>query len=627
MFMERQSERFLEWQPMPELFHQMFEEHVDRVPDALAVVHQGESLTYAELNARANHLAYYLRDREIGPDQLVGICVERGLEMAVGLLGVFKAGGAYVPLDPSYPPERLKFMLDDASPQVLLTQAHLRGRLPSNDIQTIVLDEQWSEIAQQSQSNLEAAKLGLGSHHLAYVIYTSGSAGQPKGVMIEHRQILNFQEGIEVAYRQSAPCQRVALNASLNFDASIGQFAQLLSGRTLFIVPEAYRRAPPMLLRFLSENRIHAVDCTPSQLRTWISAGLLDDSRCQLHLVLVGGESIDGELWSSLAEYSETNFYNVYGPTECTIDATMTRLKGDTTAPHIGRPMANNHIYILDHAYHPTSIGVTGEIYIGGESVARGYLNRTELTCERFIADPFSTDPQAKMYKTGDFGRWRADGNIEYLGRDDSQVKIRGFRVELGEIETQLLRHPQVKEAVVLAREDEPGEHRLVAYVVGQGSSKDTDSVLSARTLRRYLEPTLPDYMLPGFYVMLDSLPLTLNGKLDRRSLPAPQSRPEEMGEYVPPRTEMEHTLADIWTQLLRVNRVGMHDSFLDLGGQSLHVMKLIAKLSRELKVDLSLVEVLQSPTIEQMAKLMESRKSSDVEASNGELEYEEGVL
>ena len=457
------------WKAYPrlKLIHELFEAHAERTPGATAVAYEGQSLSYAELNAKANQLARYLSKRGVGPDQLVGICVERSLEMVVGLLGILKAGGAYVPLDPSYPPERLQYILGDVAPKVLLTQAHLRERLPADQIEAIALDERWSEIAQQPRDDLDVAALGLRSHHLAYVIYTSGSTGRPKGVLIEHRHVLNLWQGLESAYQQSVACQNIALNASLNFDASVQQLIQLLSGRTLFVIPERYRRDPSMLLQFLSESQIHGVDCTPSQLKAWISSGLLEHDGCPLRMVLVGGEPIDAELWSSLAKCSRVDFYNVYGPTECTVDSTIARLRGDLTMPHIGHPMDNRRVYVLDGDQQLVPVGVAGEIYIGGVGVARGYLNRSELTAERFIRDPFSVDPGARLYKTGDLGRWRADGNIEYLGRNDSQVKIRGFRIELGEIEAQLVQHPQVKEAVVLAREDEPGEKRLVAYVVG----------------------------------------------------------------------------------------------------------------------------------------------------------------
>jgi amino acid adenylation domain-containing protein len=587
--------------PQNKQVQELFEEQVRRAPSALAVVYEGHSLTYAELNARANKLARYLRHRRIGPDQLVGICVERSLEMVVGVLGILKAGGAYVPLDPSHPNERLQYMLADAAPRVLLTQAHLRDRLPSSDAEVITLDEQWGEIGEQPYDDLDAATLGLTSHHLAYVIYTSGSTGQPKGVMVEHRDILNLWQGIEGAYRRSAACQRIALNASLNFDASVQQFVQLLSGRTIIIIPENYRRDASMLLRLFSESQIHAVDCTPSQLKIWASTGLLQADECPLRMVLVGGESIDSDLWKTLVKCSGTEFYNVYGPTECTVDATVARLKGDITAPHIGHPMENRRVYVLDRNHSPAPIGVAGEIYIAGAGVARGYLNRPELTAERFIADPFGSDAQARLYKTGDLGRWRADGKIEYLGRNDSQVKIRGFRVELGEIEAQLLQHALVKEAVVLARADEPGQKRLVAYVVSRDST--ADNAISLETLRAYLKPVLPDYMIPSAFVWLDRLPLTCSGKLNRRALPALDRRAYGDRDYEAPRGEIEEILAGIWQRLLKVERVSRQDNFFELGGHSLLVMRLISRLRECLGVDLAVRDLFESATLEALAE------------------------
>jgi amino acid adenylation domain-containing protein len=494
--------------PQRKLIYELFEEQVERSPHAIAVVYEGQSLTYAGLNSRANQLARHLRDKGVGPDQLVGICVERSLEMVVGLLGILKAGGAYVPLDPDYPAERLASMLKDAAPRVLLIEERLRERLPDTAVEVIALDSNWSEIAEKLTSNLDCRTLGLRSNHLAYVIYTSGSTGQPKGVMIEHRNVVSLWQGLEHIYRESTACQRIAVNASFNFDASVKQFVQLLSGRTIVLVPQESRWDASMLLEFIREHRVDGIDCTPSQLRSWISAEFLKSNRCQLHLALVGGEVIDAELWSSLAQCSERRFYNVYGPTECTVDTTFAHLRWDTTVPNIGRPMENRHVYILDRYCQPLPIGVVGEMYIGGAGVARGYLNRPDITAERFIADPFSADPQARLYKSGDLGRWRADGTIEYLGRDDLQVKIRGFRIELGEIEGQLLQHPQVKEAAVLMRKNEFGEEGLVAYVVaefpqmnplGQQDSGEAGAEIVAQWKRVHDETYSADLIGPSF--------------------------------------------------------------------------------------------------------------------------------
>jgi amino acid adenylation domain-containing protein len=653
--------------PAQKLIHELFEEQVLRTPDALAVVYEGCSLTYTELNARANQLAWYLRDRQIGPDRLVGICVERSLEMVVGVLGILKAGGAYIPLDPTYPSERLAYLLSDALPGLVLIQERLRDRLPGACTEVISIDADWPAIAQAASLNVDARLLGLEPHHLAYVIYTSGSTGKPKGVMIEHRQVVNLAYGLESAYGRSTVCGRVALNASLNFDASVQQLVQLTSGRTLFLVPQEARRDASLMVNFIRENRIEGIDCTPSQLKTWLSSGLLEAMQHRPRRVLVGGEAIDSELWRSLSECSDTDFINVYGPTECTVDATLAYLTHDTSGPHIGRPMQNRCVYILDSLGQPVGIGVTGEIYIGGAGVARGYLNRPELTAERFIKDPFSRDLSAgdslagrsvtqgrvrgmprtgeavrpdpgqtvsaqrahsRMYKTGDLGRWRADGTIEYLGRNDHQVKIRGFRIELGEIESQLARHSQVSEAVVIAYEGAPhdgpgGDKRLVAYVVPHPTTP-----LSVESLRTHLQAVLPEYMVPSAFVILESLPLTSSGKLDRRALPVPEHGAYTSRQYEAPRGEIEEALARIWGELLRVERVGRQDNFFELGGHSLLILKLIARSADQFKMKLPIQAVFRNPTLEGMAQVVDTLQGSrETSLAPVQEEFEEGVL
>ena len=357
--------------PQAELIHELFEKQVERTPQSVAVVYAGHSLTFAELNSRANRLAGLLIEKGVGPDQLVGICVERSLEMVVGLLGILKAGAAYVPLDPDYPTERLACILEDAAPRVVLIQARLREGLPKTVAELVALDEDWAEIAKRSSGNPHSRAQGLRPHHLAYVIYTSGSTGKPKGVMIEHRNVLSLWQGLEEIYREAAPCQRIAVNASFNFDASVKQFVQLLSGRTIVLVPKEARWDASMLLDFINENQVDGIDCTPSQLRSWVSSGLLESGRCCLRLALVGGEAIDAELWRNLAQCSHKDFFNVYGPTESTVDTTFAYLNRDTTAPHIGRPMQNRRVYILQDHGQPLPIGLPGEMYIGYMEIGR----------------------------------------------------------------------------------------------------------------------------------------------------------------------------------------------------------------------------------------------------------------
>jgi len=584
--------------PREALVHQLFEAQVQRTPDAPAVVYQDRALTFAELNARANQLARHLRSKGVGPDELVALCVERSVEMIVGLLGALKAGGGYLPLDPEYPSDRLAYMVEDARPRVVLVEEGLRARLPDTAAEVVALDRDWPEIAARDASNLDAHACGVHSHHLAYVIYTSGSTGRPKGVMIEHRNLTSLWQGLEHIYRQSGGCERIGVNASVNFDASVKQIVQLLSGRALVIVPQDERRDAPRLLRYLREQRINGIDCTPWQLKSWLEAGLLDSDQHELRVVLIGGEPIAPELWATLAQ-ANVDFYNVYGPTESTVDATYALIRGDTSAPHIGRSMENRRIYILDRHGVPVPIGVSGEIHIGGAGVARGYLRRAELSAERFVSDPFSPEPNARMYKSGDVGRWRADGTIEYTGRNDLQVKIRGFRIELGEIEAELARHEQVREAVVIVREDS-GDRRLVAYVVAANPSAPA----SAESLRAHVRGALPEYMVPSAYVTLESMPLTANGKLNRRALPTPQMDAYASREYEAPQGEVEEILASAWQALLGLERVGRQDNFFELGGHSLLIVQMLERL-RRVGLSAEVRSVFESPTLADLARAL----------------------
>ena len=562
--------------PKENLIHQLLEQQVERTPNAVALVYKDETLTYTELNSRANQLAHYLVRKGVSPDQLVGLYIERSVETIVAIFGILKAGGAYVPLDPGYPVERLEYMLRDAAPDILLARGIHHERLPPTSAKVISLED-LSEIGLEPRGNLDAQERNSSSNNLAYVIYTSGSTGQPKGVLVEHRHVLNLWQGLEKVYDKAAECRRVAVNASFNFDVSVQQTIQLLSGRAIIVVPKEYQNDVSMLGDYLLEHAVECIDCTISQLRSWIFAGLFHRAR-QLRLVLAGGEAIDVDLWRTLARDERVEFYNVYGPTECTVSATIAALKADETPPHIGRPMGNRRIYVLDAQLHSVPIGVTGEIYIGGEGVARGYLNQRELTTERFQADPFSDDPTARMYRTGDVGRWRVDGNIEYLGRNDHQVKIRGFRIELGEIERTLLRHEAIREAVVVVREDEPGEKRLVAYVTLKMVNAATDI---AASLRNRLLETLPDYMVPTAFMVLEHLPLTPNGKHDRKALPAPDNSALVRRVYEAPQGETEIAIANIWSELLKLERVGRWDNFFELGGHSLLAVTFMERLRR----------------------------------------------
>ncbi|KGD22766.1 non-ribosomal peptide synthetase [Burkholderia pseudomallei] len=605
--------------------HQLFEAQVSRTPEAAAVICGDETLSYTDLDARANRLAHYLRGQGVGPDTRVGLALGRGVEMMTGLLAILKAGGAYVPLDPGYASERLRAILDDSRPAIVLADAAgrtaldaLAGAPPIADLHADA--SRWSALP-STPPRVE----GLTPRHLAYVIYTSGSTGQPKGVMVEHASVVNLWRALDEAiYRAHPSARRVSLNASIAFDSLVKQWVQLLSGRTLVVVPEPVRFDGRRLLDAIGRDRIDVFDCTPSQLAL-IEGARGPEDEAYPQVTLVGGEAIGKGMWSELASASSRTYYNVYGPTECTVDATLARITAEH-APHIGGPLANVRAYVLNERLSPAPVGVRGELYIGGAGVARGYLNRPELTRERFIDDPFVAG--GRLYRTGDLARWRTDGKLEYLGRNDFQVKIRGFRIELGEIEAQLAKVAGVREVVVLARDsasevhDSATEHatpdalspspetstatatatatekRLVAYYTG-----DADVV----ALRAQAAQHLPSYMVPSAYVRLDAWPLTPNGKLDRRALPAPADDAYARAEYEAPRGAKEEALAAIWRELLHVERVSRHDNFFELGGHSLLAVQLVSRLRQALSVEVALSTVFDAPVLSALAERLEA--------------------
>lgn len=593
--------------PQDKVIHELLEEQVERTPEAEAVVYDGQSLTYAELNAKANQLARYLRERGVAPDRLVALYVERGAEMLVGLLGILKAGGAYVPLNTTDPRERLEHLLADAAPRVLLTQERLKSRLPAIAAEVIALDgDSWQEIAQQSKANLNSRELQLSPRHLAYVIYTSGSTGKPKGVMVEHRNIVNYAVHA-LRHFDVASGSGSLICTSFSFDLMLtGLYPVLLCGRTVRLCREE-RGLPALAEEVRRADNLAPLKLTPSHLALLdqpLRAGQLAG---RIRVLVLGGEPLRGkavEPWRAHAP--GTRIFNHYGPTETTVGCVAGEIGGQVSdGIPIGRPISNTQIYILDEFRQPAPIGVSGEIYVGGAGVARGYLNRPELTAERFPCNPFSADPQARLYKTGDQGRWRADGTIEYLGRNDDQVKIRGHRIELGEIEAHLVRHKQVKEAVAIAREDAPNDKRLVAYITLCDESRP-----SAEELRAHLQATLPEYMVPSAFVILDALPLTPNGKLDRRALPVPEMHAGR--QYETPQGEVEEVLAGIWQSLLPVERVGRHDNFFELGGHSLLIVQMIDRLCR-VGLPVEVRRVFENPTLKDLAHALKSEMVSQV--------------
>jgi amino acid adenylation domain-containing protein len=585
--------------PQEKLLHGLFEEQVERTPQAMAVVYEGQRLTYWELNHRANQLARYLIDHGVGPDQRVGVCLERSLEMVVGLLGIVKAGGAYVPLDPDYPAERLAYMLADAQPRVLLIQERLRGSLPPTDARWIALDEQWEEVAQYPGGNLDPLEQSLERAHLAYVIYTSGSTGRPKGAMNEHRGVVNRLQWMQQQYGLG-PEDAVLQKTPFSFDVSVWEiFWTLMSGARLIMARPQGHKDPVYLSELIEASGVTTVHFVPSMLQSFLEHCPPGACRSPLHVVC-SGEELSASLRKRCFEcLPGARLSNLYGPTEAAVDVTAWECSAQEAGLRvpIGRPIANCRMYVLDRQCAPVPVGVPGELYIAGTGVGRGYLYRPELTAEHFVADPFRVGSAGRMYKTGDLGRWCSDGSIEYLGRNDHQVKIRGFRIELGEIEAQLLCNPQVKEAVVLAREDEPGEKRLVAYVVAR--SAQVAGAPSAEQLRTQLKEALPEHMIPGAFVSLERLPLSPNGKLERRALPAPQEEAYVRRQYQAPQGEVEELLAQIWQELLRTERrVGRQDNFFELGGHSLLAMRVVTRISQILDIEISLRSLLKHPTV-----------------------------
>jgi amino acid adenylation domain-containing protein len=610
--------QLLAWGQNPRPFptgcvHELFEQQVAKTPDAVAVVFEDASMSYAELNRRANQLAHYLRELGVKPDERVAICVERGFETIMAALAVLKAGGAYVPLDPTYPADRLSFLLKDSTPVALLTQKLLEklfldidGKLPVLDL--TAKTAAWHKL---SESNPDPGGIELNPRHLAYVIYTSGSTGAPKGVLIEHRGLTNRLVWMQDAFGLNSN-SIVLQKTSFGFDVSVWElFAPLLTGARVVMIRQGGDRDPAYLIAVMLRNSITMVNFVPAALQLILEQS--DTPKCtSLVHVLCGGETMSAALAGRFRErLPNAILHNMYGPTEATIDVTSwpcTSLVPENEIVPIGRPNANARIYILNPFGEPVPQGVAGEIYIGGIQVARGYHHRPELTAEKFPADPFASEPGARMYRTGDQGRWLADGNIEFLGRNDFQVKIRGFRIELGEIEARLTACPGVEQAVVTVREDSPGDKRLIAYYTSVLKEKPP----VAEKLRSLLSKSLPEHMVPAAYVLLDAMPLTAHGKLDRRALPVPTvENIATTVEYVAPRTPLERDLAAIWRESLELERVGIGENFFDIGGHSLSAMRVVVRIRSVLNMDVPVACLFQNPTIESLASTIEGMRSS----------------
>ncbi|HEY7492621.1 MAG TPA: amino acid adenylation domain-containing protein [Candidatus Tectomicrobia bacterium] len=584
---------------------QVFEAQVARTPDAVAVVYANAHLTYRELNRRANQVAHHLRALGVAPEVLVGLCMERSLDMVVGLLGILKAGGACVPLDPAYPQERLAFMLEDAQIPVLLTQERLVMGLPAPRVEVVCVDVAWQTIAQHSEQEPVS---GVTADNLAFVLYTSGSTGKPKGVLGVHRATLNALAWMWQAYPftpQDVCCQKTSIGF---VDAIQELLGPLLRGIRTVLIADEVLRDPPRLVHLLAAHRVTRIRLVPSLLRVLLDTYPDLQSRLpRLKLWIVSGESLSPELCQHCLEcMPSSRLLNLYGASEDAADVTWynTALRHHTPGCiPIGRPIANTQVYLLDQHLQPVPIGVPGELHVGGAGLARGYLNRPELSAEKFIPAPFSNVPGARLYKTGDLARYLPDGNLTFLGRIDQQVKMRGYRIELHEIEMALEQHPAIRQAVVLTREDTPGDMRLIAYLVADQASVPTSS-----GLRRALRNMLPDYMLPSAYVRLDALPLTPSGKVDRLALPAPgAARPTLAAGFVSPRTPTEEVLAGIWVTVLGIERIGVHDNFFDLGGHSLLAVQVMSRLRHALRVEMPLHALFDAPTVAELALHIET--------------------
>lgn len=592
--------------PRNSCVHQLFEQQVERSPHATAVECEGECLSYQQLNTRANQLAHHLRGLGVGPDALVGICVEPSLDMVIGVLGILKAGGAYVPLDPTYPKARLAWMAEDTAMKVLVTQGKNMPLLPAGSARVVCMESSLPE-SDAVQTNPVS---GVSPDNLVYIIYTSGSTGRPKGVMIPHRGLVNYLDWATQAYEVEAGTG-APVHSSISFDLTItGLFTPLLVGRCVHILPPEPGLATLSKALRRNEN-FSLVKITPAHLELLREQLTSEEATGRTRFFVVGGEALPSEsvnFWQAHAP--GTVIVNEYGPTEtvvgCCVYFTPPGKRFAGAIP-IGRPIANTQLYVLAPDLQPVPIGDRGELYIGGDGLARGYLNLPEITAERFISNPFAgTDAGSRLYKTGDLVRYLPDGNLEFLGRMDHQTKIRGYRIEPAEIEAVLAGHPEVQSAVVMARENATGSQYLAAYVI-----RSAQSTTSPSEYRRFLREKLPDYMVPEVFVTMPTFPLTPNGKIDRQSLPAPERDSTIHHAYVSPRNEIEREMAELWQAVFQLPRVGMEDNFFDLGGHSLLAVRLIAEINRVLDVSLDVLALFEHPTIATLVAALPDRRHS----------------
>ncbi|MBT7409564.1 MAG: amino acid adenylation domain-containing protein, partial [Methylococcales bacterium] len=597
-----EKQQFINWNKTAQSFpdqhtiHQLFEQQVLKTPDHIAIEFSNQKLTYLQLNEQANQLAHYLQGKGIEAEVLVAICVERSVSMMVAILAVLKAGGAYLPLDPTYPAERLDYMLKDANVSLLITQQVLSEQLPVVDVSVICLDSDWAVIKQWSKSNLNSVS---SYHNLAYVIYTSGSTGRPKGVMIEHRGLCNLQQQ-QINTFNITEQDKVLQFASFSFDAMTSEWLMtLLAGATLVMADKQRLMSPQDLATVMNEHAVSVVTLPPVMLN------LLSVNIPSLRALISAGEACSLELVQKWVGHCD--FYNAYGPSENSVCATINQCDiNSQSAPSIGHPMSNVKLYILDAGLRQLPVGSAGELHISGVGLARGYLNKAQLTEDKFIANPLPNSTDEKLYKTGDLARYLVDGSIEFLGRLDDQIKIRGFRIELGEIESVIKQQSGIDDAIVIARTDKNNNQRLIAYVINE--SQDS----ARQSLRNDIAQLLPDYMLPSAIVHQTTFPLTPNGKIDKKALPDPNESIDFSKEYVAPKTDIEKQLVKIWSDILDVETIGIHNNFFELGGHSLLAVALMAKINECFDREIPLATLFKSPTIHQLSSDLSQHEAAD---------------
>lgn len=583
--------------------HQLIEKQVRKTPDKIAIDFQGRTITYRKLNKQANQLAHWLQSRQVGPEVLVAICVDRSIEMIIGLLGVLKSGGAYVPLDPEFPPDRLRYMLEDSQPAVLLTQTSLARLLDGVDlgIKTFLFDRDAHRLASQPTDNPRST---VGPENRAYVIYTSGSTGRPKGCELTHHSVANYIKSMQLSpgYSES---DVVAATTTVSFDIAVGELLLPLTvGAQIVLASRATARTPQGVAKLLREKSVTITQGAPTSLRLLIDSGWEGQDNLK---IFSAGEALSRDLANDLVRRAPA-VWNLYGPTETTVFSTICRVTPGAGPVSIGRPIHNTQIYILDSAtLKPVAPGELGEIFIGGDGLARGYLNKPGVTAERFVRNPISGQPSPRIYRTGDLGRFLPNGDIQYEGRCDHQIKIHGVRVEPEEIEKPILEFPGVKQCLVVARADTTGDKRLVAYIVPRSGE-----TIQPAVLRQHLTTKLPKYLVPSAFVCLSEFPVTFNGKIDRKALPDPEEPVNaSSGVAEGPHDDIEYRLVTIWEDLLRVKPVGLRDNFFDLGGHSLLAARLLGRIEQSMGKELPLAALLDAPTIEEQATIIRGHNAS----------------